>query len=62
MHLQQLKWMQRSQLGMQKGYHLSIQGIERVTFSVKNAIKEGKGLDLDWNFFKNTLPDLILNQ
>ena len=39
-----------------KGYHSSIKGIyERGTFSVKNGIQKGKGLDL------GAVPPLIKN-
>ena len=46
MHFQQLKGMQSSKLGMLKGYHLSLDGIQKGTLSVKNGIYESKGLDL----------------
>ena len=46
-HLQQLKVMQSSKLGMWKGYHLSIKGIHGIhDFSVKNGMlckSRGKG-------------------
>ena len=38
--------MQSSKLGMLKGYHLSLDGIQKGTLSVKNGIYESKGLDL----------------
>ena len=37
-HSWQLKGMQSSKLGVRKGYHLSIEGIPKGTFSVKNGM------------------------
>ena len=45
--LQQSKGMQSSKRGMWKGYHLSIEGIQKDSFFVKKwHILKGKGLDL----------------
>ena len=46
-HLQKLKRMQRSKLGMLRGYHLSLEGIRKgYLVFVKNSICKGTVLDL----------------
>ena len=50
---------------MRKGYHFPWKVYERVTFSVKNGILKGEGLDLGWgggglpleNFLEYPLPN-----
>ena len=53
----QLKEMQSSKLGMWKGYHLSIvwKVYEKGSFSVKNSIWMGKGLDLRAKLYRRIL-------